>query len=163
VETVRLTRICEEDLDVGSGTRSVRLADGSVATLHQVSVPGLCPKLTVRLSASNGASTLTATGLIPSGARVLGVTTKIITTFGTTGGLTGFAVGDATSVAHWGSQTTLTAGAETSQRDFTDAGQPINNSAAASDVILSALSGTFDATGQVEVQLTWFLLTHRSA
>jgi hypothetical protein len=150
-----------EDLDVGSGTRSVRLADGSLATLTQVSLPGLCSLKTTRLNASNGASALTATGLIPANARVAGVTSKVTTTLATTNSLTGFAIGDGTIVDRWGGQTTLTANAETDQGDFADAEWPVY--AAATDVVLSAQGGTFGSTGQVEVTLWYFLMTHRTA
>jgi hypothetical protein len=156
-----LTRILLEDLDIGSGTRSVRLADGSLATLTQISVPGLCQLKTVRVSVTNGASTLTVSGLIPAGARVVGVTTEILTTFGTTGGLTGFSVGDGVLVDRWGSQTTLSAGAQTDQGDFTDGEWPVYSSA--NDVVLSALSGTFDSQGAIEISVWYFLMTHRSA
>jgi hypothetical protein len=160
-ETVRLTRILLEDLDVGSGQRSVRLADGSLATLTQVSLPGLCSLRTTRLNASNAASVLTATGLIPANARVAGVTSKVTTTLATTNGLTGFSIGDGTISDRWGTQTSLSANAETDQGDFADGSWPAY--AAATDVVLSAVGGTFGATGQVEVTVFYFLLVHRSA
>jgi hypothetical protein len=150
-----------EDIDVGQNTRSVRLADGSLATLTQVSLPGLCSLKTTRLNASNGASVLTATGLIPAGSRIAGVTTRVTTTLGTGGGLTGFAIGDGVSTARWGTQSTLTANAETDQGDFEDGSWPAY--AAATDVVLSAVGGTFASTGQVEVSVFFFLLTHRTA
>jgi hypothetical protein len=160
-ETIRLSRLMLEDIDVGSGTRSVRLADGSTATLTQVSLPGLCSLKTTRLNASNGASVLTATGLIPANSRVLAVTSKVTVTLGTGGGLTAFSIGDGTIVDRWGTQSTLTANAETDQGDFTDDTIPIY--ASATDVVVSALGGTFASTGQIELSVFYWLLTHRAA
>lgn len=161
IETVEYSLICREDLDIGSSTRSIELADGSTATLHQVSVASLLIPVTQTVVPSASAATAVLTGLIPAGARVAGVTTEILTTLGTSQGLTGVAIGDGTVIDFWGVQSTLTAGAQTDQGDFRNATWPMY--ASATNVVLSATDGLFDGVGEVEVTAWYFLLTHRSA
>lgn len=158
METVRLSLIYLEDLDIGTGTRQVRLADGSLADLTRVSLPGFLALRTYRVTPTAGQAILpNLTNALPA-ARIAGVTTEILTTFGTSQGLTGFMVGDATIPDRWGTQTTLTAGAQTgdAQGDW-----PVYT--AASDLIVSALDGLFDADGRLEVTVHYFILAHRAA
>jgi hypothetical protein len=161
IETVEFSLICREDLDIGSSTRSIELADGSTATLHQVSVASLLIPVTQTVVPSASAATAVLTGLIPAGARVAGVTTEILTTLGTSQGVTGFSIGDGAVIDRWGTQAVLTQGAQTDQGDFLDATWPMY--ASATHVILSALGGLFDGAGEVEVTAWYFFLTHRSA
>lgn len=167
VEVVEYSLICLEDLDIGTGTRSVHLADGSTVTLHQIplGLPGssavFLTLVTQTTMPGAGLPTVVLTGMIPAGARVAGITTEILTSLGTSQGLTSMAVGDSNSVSRWGTQTVLSQGAQTDQGDFESSDWPIY--AGAADVILSALGGLFDGVGQVEVTVHYFLLTHRSA
>ncbi len=150
-----------EDLDIGAGLREVRLADGRVMLLSQVSLPGLCQLKGTRLRPTAGLGTLTWSSAIPAGARVAGVTSEITRAFGTSQSLTAFAIGDATLVDRWGVQSTLTPPAQTDQSTFTTGDWRVFTGA--SDIIVSAQSGLFDASGELELTLHYFLLTHRSA
>lgn len=160
-ETVTLSRIYLEDLDIGVGTRNVRLFDGSVAALTRLGL-GVLPHIrTTTLKATNGASLLTASAFIHAGERVLGVTMKITTGLGVTGGLTGFSIGDTVTIDRWGTFTTLTVNTESNQGDFTVEGWPVYP--ASNDVVVSALGGTFDGTGAIQLTVHYMTLTHRSA
>jgi hypothetical protein len=115
----------------------------------------------------NGAASLTAAALIPAGARVLTVSTKILTALGTSGGLTGFMVGDGGIADRWGVAAALTQNALTGCSDAPAAAQPHDSSlplyTTATAVVLSALGGLFDSVGSVEVSVQYLLLPHRSA
>jgi hypothetical protein len=161
METVHFAKVVEEDLDIGEGTVQVRLADGSLPTAHRLSLPSLLLRRSQRITASAGVDVLTATGLIPAGARVAGVTTEVLTGLGTTQGLTAFTIGDPVVPNRWGTQTTLTTGSQTDQGDFGDPNWQVYT--VATDVQLAALGGLFDATGHIEVTAHYFFLTHRSA
>jgi hypothetical protein len=170
IETVEFSLICLEDLDIGTGTRSVHLADGSTVTLHQIPLeslgspgsPGsLFALVTRRIVLGAGAALVTLGAVIPAGARVMGVTTEIVTSLGTTQGVSAFAIGDATAMDRWGIQDVLSQGAQTDQGDFHGSDLPIYPTA--SDVVLSAIGGLFDGTGEVEVSVHYLLLPHRSA
>ena len=119
------------------------------------------------LSSSNGAAILTAAALIPAGQPTLVVTTKITTGFGTSQGLTSFAVGDGVVLDRWGVQTVLTTNALSGGSDAPAANQAHDASlpryAAAQAVILTALGGLFDGTGAIEISAQTIPLTHRSA
>jgi hypothetical protein len=105
------------------------------------------------LTATTGASVLTASAMVSPGYRVLGVITEIETPFSTAQGLTGFAIGDGVVLDRWGVQATLTAGATTGQLAFRAGDEPIAGPAAYT-VLLSALGGLFD-TGSVIVTAYW--------
>jgi len=158
-ETARYSKIMLEDLDLGTGTRSVRLADGATYTLKQVHLSGFLTQSLFRLTSSNGASVLTATAKLPANSRVWGVTAKVVTTFGNSGGLTGLLVGDSTTVDRWTSSAMArTSGTETDQGDFNDASLMIY--ATATDVLVSAVGGTFDTDGVIELCVHYNVLTH---
>jgi hypothetical protein len=161
IETVEYALACLEDLDIGTGTRSVHLADGGTVTLHQISLGALLTLVTRTIQPASGAALATLTGFLPAGARVFGVTTEILASLGTTQGLSSFAIGDATLMDRWGAQSVLTAGAQTDQGDFHDASLPVYP--ADTDVVVSAIGGVFDGVGNIEVTLHYLLLTHRSA
>ena len=161
LETIVFSKIVLEDLDIGSDTRDLRLADGSIATCHQISIPSFCLLKTASLAATNGATALTLSGFIPAAATAPGVTTKLLTALGASGGLTGFSVGDTSIIDRWGTSTTLTQNAVTEGGSFTPGAWPIYASAA--DIVISAVGGTFDGTGSFEVTLHYFLFKHRTA
>lgn len=160
-ETVTLSRIYLEDLDVGIGTRDVRLFDGSTAALTRIHL-GVLPQLrTTSVSCTNAATVLTATNIILAGDRVLGVTCGFSPGVGTTRGLTALAIGDSGTINRWGTITSFGTNASTSQADFTLEGWPIYPSN--ESVIISAIGGTFDGTGIITVTVHYMRLTHRVA
>lgn len=160
MEVVNFSLIGLEDLDIGNGTRQVRLGDGALHTLHQIQLSSLLIPKTVRLSALSGDAVMSAP-IIQAGMRVAGVTSQIIDAFGTSLGLTGLNIGDSITDDRWGTQATLTANAETDQGDFGDAEWPIY--ASGDNVLIHAVGGLFDGTGRLEITLWAFYLTHRSA
>ena len=98
------------------------------------------------LTATAGA-TITATNLIPDGAFLIGVTTRVNTTCTTA---TGYTVGDGTDVDLWGVASAVAAGTATSSADFTAAGA-CGLYTAAQSVVITATGGNFDGTGAIEV------------
>lgn len=106
------------------------------------------------LSVGSGA-TAVATGLIPAGSFVLGVTTRIGTALN--GGVTGYQVGDGSDADRWGAASAATSGTKT--------GEPANNPPtanptgyyqAAGDVVLTpAGAGSFGGTGAVRIIVTY--------
>lgn len=112
-------------------------------------------QLTVQ--AQDGARTLTVGGLVPLGARVLGVTTAITTSFGTSRGLQALLIGDSTAGDRWGRTTTLTASATTTQATFHSADAPI--AATPYTILIAADGGRFDGVGTMTVSVLWSTLT----
>ncbi len=106
---------------------------------------------------SVAAATLTATGLIPAGSFLIGLTARITTSFGTSTGLTDFDVGDGTDVDRWANSLGITAGTTMDISDGTAATQGSFN--AANDVVLTAVGGNFDATGVIELIAHYITLT----
>jgi len=100
----------------------------------------------------NGAALLSATDAIPAGARVYGVFVTNTTAFGTGGGLTGYNVGDGTTIDMWGSNV-VTLGAVTTQAGFHSGDVPIY--AVDTSVVLSAIGGLFAATGAAQVEVVY--------
>jgi hypothetical protein len=101
------------------------------------------------LSAVSGAS-VTATTLIPDGAFLIGVTTRINTTLGVTNGTTGYTVGDGTDPDLWGAVVGTAAGTATKSSDFTAVGA-CGLYTAAQSVVITATGGNFNGTGAIEV------------
>lgn len=108
------------------------------------------------LSSVSGA-TVTATGIIPAGAVVVGVTTKVTTGLGATGGTTGYTVGDhgAADPDRWGVASTITAGTVTQNADWTNG--TIEAFLTASDVVITNVGGNFDGTGVIYVSVQYFI------
>lgn len=108
------------------------------------------------LSAVSGA-TVTASALIPAGANLLGVTTRVNTALGTSNGTTGYAVGTATDPNLWGDVTAVAAGTASKAQAIVDqstgytADDALGFSVAAQDVVITAAGGNFDGTGAIEV------------
>lgn len=98
------------------------------------------------LTATAGA-TITATDLIPDGAFLIGVTTRVNTTATTA---TGYTVGDGTDADLWGVASSVAAGTATSSADFT-AAAACGLYIAAQSVVITATGGNFDGTGAIEV------------
>lgn len=108
------------------------------------------------LSAVNGA-TATATNLIPAGALLFGVTTRINTALGTSNGTTGYTVGDGTDSDLWGGVTLVISGAATqpggggSMTGYTATGAVGVMYTTAQSVVITATGGNFNGTGEIEV------------
>ena len=109
---------------------------------------------TARATLSNvsGAS-VTATGLIPAGAVVMGVTSKVTTGLGTTNSTTGYKIGTGADDDRWGDITGTAAGTTSDNRNWT-AGT-IECFPAATDVIVTAVGGNFDATGDIYLSVQY--------
>ena len=99
---------------------------------------------TAQLTATPGAAVLTAAGLVPTGALLHAVLTRVDTTFSTENGLTQVAVGDSVVRDGWG-QLGLTAGLMTTPDQMRRGDHPWTP--AGYTVLVQALSGTFGASG----------------
>jgi hypothetical protein len=99
-------------------------------------------------SAVSGA-TVTLAGLIPDGALVVGVTTKVTTALGTGNGTTGYQVGDGVDPDRWGAITGTAAGTSSDGTNATSGA--VNLFTAANDVVLTATGGNFNGTGVIDV------------
>lgn len=105
------------------------------------------------LTTVGGESVLTASSIIPSGVQVRGVFVEVDTTFGATNGLTGFHVGALGLVDRWGNSIALTIGTKTNFGSYR--GDPYPRTTGTTDIILTAVGGDFDATGQATVYLDY--------
>jgi hypothetical protein len=159
-ETARYSKVMAEDIAVGWGTRQVRLANQGVYTLNEVNLTSFLLRAltTLRASSFNGTGLMTWTGGLPANARIFGVTSKITTAFGVTNGLASLQIGDPTTPTLWGTGLPLTLNSETDQGDFTTSDLPIYPTA--TDLWVSAVGGTFDATGVMELCVHYSLLRH---
>jgi hypothetical protein len=120
----------------------------SATDYHRVTIA------TARATLSNvsGAS-VTATALIPAGAVVMGVTSKVTTALGTANGTTGYKIGTGADDDRWGAITGTAAGTTSDNRNWT-AGT-IECFPAATDVIVTAVGGNFDATGVIYLSVQY--------
>jgi hypothetical protein len=114
-------------------------------------------RTTQTVTATNGASVLTATAMAPVGARLLGVTTQITTAFATTNGLTSLLIGDAVLNSRWGRQTILTVGATTGTQAALSDTQPVAQTSYS--VLVAAGGGTYGATGALSLTASWATLS----
>jgi hypothetical protein len=94
------------------------------------------------LTAVNGAATIVAAGFHDAKKLILGVTLNVTQTFGAGGGLTGLSLGDPGTIDRWGNAIALSAGTQPGLRF---GGLPVFS--VATDLVLSAESGTFSSTG----------------
>ncbi|MGI9298570.1 MAG: hypothetical protein ACR2QC_11845 [Gammaproteobacteria bacterium] len=157
VETITYAKVLREDLDIGVGTREIRLQDGSLHTLNQISGQLAIP-LTEVVTADAGQVQLQAVFGNPSGTKVHGVTVFVPETLGNSNGLTSFDVGDAVLSARWGQGIGITANTETSSADFQSADEPIVS--ANYTVLLTQNGGNFDGNGTIHVQLHFSRIQH---
>lgn len=104
------------------------------------------------LSNVTGAS-VTATGLIPAGALLIGVTSRVNTTCTTA---TGYTVGTAGDTDLWGVASAVSAGTATGSANFTAAGAS-GLFTAATDVVVTPTGGNFDGTGVIELAVHYLL------
>jgi len=159
VETLYYSKLYTEDFDVGDGSREVRLADGRGAMLRQVNIGRLLAKRVLYLRPTNNAAVITSSGALRQGWRVFGVTIKVTRTFGTTNSLSRIDIGDTVTVNRWGANIQITQDTETSQSDFQAGGSDVLYTAN-TDLIVTAVGGNFDATGEVEVFIHYLTISH---
>lgn len=144
----------------GSATERMRIDNtGGVAILNTQASSTDYHRLALRtanasVTAASGA-TITATNLIPDGAIVVGVTTKITTALGVTNGTTGYQVGDGTDPDRWGAITGTAAGISSDNRDWT--ATTVQAFIAANNVVLTAVGGNFDGTGVIYVSVQYLI------
>jgi hypothetical protein len=120
----------------------------SATDYHRVTIA------TARATLTNvsGAS-VTAAGLIPAGAVVMGVTSKVTTALGTANGTTGYKIGTATDDDRWGSITGTAAGTTSDNRNWT-AGT-IECFPTDTDIIVTATGGNFNGTGVIYLSVQY--------
>jgi hypothetical protein len=137
-----------EVLSGASATFKVRFDNGAALAVRQA---------TTTVNATAAAASVTATNLIPAGAFVLGVTTRITTGLGTSNGTTGYQVGDGSDADRWGNKTGTTSGTSTSNSDatanWTGAFTTANN------VVITAVGGNFDGTGVIRITVLYINTT----
>ena len=104
------------------------------------------------LTGVSGAS-VTATALIPAGAVVMGVTSKVTTALGTANGTTGYQVGTAADPDRWGAITGTALGTTSDNRNWT-AGT-IECFPTATNVIVTATGGNFNGTGVIYLSVQY--------
>ena len=158
VETLKYSRIFIPDLDVGTGSKEVQLVDGRVVLLNQVHWTGLLPTRVQVLRATNGESQLIAGSLLPSESRIIGVTYKILTPCGKTNSLTTVNIGRYALEDHWGNAKAVIDGTVTTFKDFTEG--DYYTGATAEDATVTAVAGTFDGTGRIELKCWYDKLIH---
>jgi hypothetical protein len=106
------------------------------------------------LSNVSGAS-VTAAGLIPAGAVVMGVTSKVTTALGTTNSTAGYKIGTAADDDRWGDIAGTAIGTTSDNRNWTSG--TIECFTAATDVIVTATGGNFDATGVIYLSVQYMI------
>lgn len=159
VETVYYSKLYTEDIDVGDGSKEVRLPDGRGAMLRQVNLGRLLSKRRNYLRPTNGAAVMSWGLALQPGWRVFGATALVTRTFGVTQGLVRLDIGDTDVPNRWGTNILLAEGTETSQADFQPGGSDALYTAA-TNLVVTAVGGLFDATGEIEILIHYFSLVH---
>lgn len=126
----------------------------TVATVVEGNSPAL-------LATVAGDWTLVASGLVPSGVEVLGVTYYCSTGFGTSNGLTAVNIGGFGIEDGWGANVGITLGTTTTPGNFRRGDHPV--STAATDIVVTAVGGPFDATGACIVTVHWRRLVAKTS
>lgn len=96
----------------------------------------LTTKLNAMSATLSAAGTHTFTSIIPAGATVVGVTTRVTTTIT---GCTSIQIGDGTDADRFGNAIALTSGTTTTNADWTITSTPIY--AAATNIVITAVGG----------------------
>lgn len=115
----------------------------------------LAQKTAVGTASNVSGASVTLSGLIPDGAVVIGVTTKVTTSLGTGGGTTGYQVGDGSDADRWGDITGTAAGTSSDNTNATATG--VNLFTSANDVVLTAKGGNFNGTGIIDVVVHYLI------
>jgi hypothetical protein len=114
-----------------------------------------------------GQAQLFTSTIIPALVQVFVVTTYVsgATSIGISQGLNGFAIGDATVIDRWGVQANLSIGALSGGTDASSGAQArlteLMMYPNPQRVILTALGGTFDGTGTIDVAVQYLATPHR--
>lgn len=125
----------------------------AAAMLETLGISAFVPAAsTAVVTADSGASVLTASGLVPEGATLWCVLTRIDTTFSTENGLTALQVGDSVVQDGFG-QVGLTAGLTTRPQDMRRGDHPWTP--AGYTVLVRALGGTFGASGALTLKAVY--------
>ena len=124
---------------------------GGVNSVHGEYVKFTSASTTV--SSATGA-TITATNLIPAGAIVLGVDSRVTTAF-SGGTVTAISIGDGTTATQWSNASAITLGATTNSTNYITTWTPRLYSSATSVVVTS--TGTFGATGVIRLTVYYWL------
>ncbi len=159
MELLEYAKVMLEDLQIGTGTKEVRLQGQRVVQLTEIHLGGLVPIATYQVRPVAGQPTMTLAAALPAGHRVWGVTAYILTTFGISQGLSGLLIGDSVISNRWGTLSTLTAGTVTDQSSFASGDMPIYQTAGS--LIITAIGGLFDGVGELELDIHSHPLTHR--
>ncbi len=101
------------------------------------------------LTSVSGA-TVTASSLIPAGANVIGVTTRITTSLGTGNGTAGYAIGDGVDADVWGSISGTSSGTTSTHADYTT-NSALGVFTSANNIVLTAVGGNFNGTGAIRI------------
>lgn len=146
-----------------SGVRNIgRFSDVSGGAQIDISQKMLrkCGRALATVTNPAGA-TATIANMIPAGAVVTGTMATITTSLGTTGGLTGFSLGISTDAARYGTRNSTGAGGSIDNRNWA-ATTGFLNYPAATGVVLTAVGGTFDGTGAIDVAIDYELRTSQT-
>lgn len=98
------------------------------------------------LTAAVGAS-ITAVGIIPDGAIVIGIATEVTTALGTGSGTSGYRVGDGSDTDRWGVAAAVLIGTKTNNSNWTVT--TVNLFTAAQNIVITADGGNFNGTGVI--------------
>ena len=109
---------------------------------------------TATLPAIPGGSLLELIGLAAEGYRVRGLSTTIVDSFGTSGGLAALLLGDPVLTDRWGRQDDLTEGAITNQLDAHSSSEPIAGPGGYA-LQIAVEGGLMDLAGRIHVTLFW--------
>lgn len=159
-----LSRISAGVVGVGTGAAGSVAGTLEVSPIHSYGVKTSATDYsrlaikhaTTTLTSVTGAS-VTATGLIPAKAKMLGgVNTKITVALGETGGTTGYAVGTAGDPNLWGDVVGVATTVASGQADAT-ADPVLAWSASAQDVVITAAGGNFDGTGSIFIDVAYVM------
>lgn len=113
----------------------------------------------VTLGAADNVATLTAAGLIPAGAIVLGVSTRCTVAFSNERGLTSMSIGDGTTPDLWAHNRSIAAGTGTANgASLVAAWTGPRTYQAAHDVVVTANGGNFGAAGQIRISVHYLLI-----
>ena len=108
------------------------------------------------IDAVPGAGVIAVPGLVSTGFRCEGLTWTIVTSFGTSNGLTEILIGDNVANDRWSKITNLDAGQSGGQVNFRSDTVPIEP--IPYTILLSAISGNFDSVGQIHLRAYWSTL-----
>ena len=115
-----------------------------------------CTNATTTVNAVNLAATITATSLIPAGSVVSSVVTRVTTGFN--GTLTSHTIGDGTTANLFGNNVAITANTTSDLTNHLATFKPTLYTAA-TNVVMTAVAGTYGATGTIRVTVFYCTAT----